>query len=108
MTTIAAVLAGVAVPSVALAGAATAAPSQWETFHEGYGPEVSENFCGVPGFTVEQEGAVEGRFRITAHGPDGLPYYASHITDTSTETNVATGEYVTRVSKGPDLSLIHI
>jgi hypothetical protein len=96
MTVTAAVLAGLAVPSVGI-GAASAAPSHWETGTFEYGPEVFEDFCDVPGFTIEQQGVTEFRFRTTTHGPDGFSYDADFEDFTDTLTNVDTGESVTVV-----------
>jgi hypothetical protein len=87
--------AGLAVSSTCLMGAASAAPSKWEPFHEEYGPEVSRSFCGVSGLTVEQRVVVDGRSRTTARGADRLPYYREHVRVTDTFTNARTGEYVT-------------
>ncbi|MGZ5410711.1 MAG: hypothetical protein ACXWDJ_12010, partial [Aeromicrobium sp.] len=92
ITTIAAVFAGVAIPSATFAGSATAAPSHWVTEHGEYGPEIS--FCGAP---FAQQGEVDVRFRTTTHGPDGLPYDYEHADFTDTWTNVTTGELVTVV-----------
>ena len=92
MTAVASALAGMAVPSVAVAGAATAAPSHWETVHGEYGPGIS--FCGPP---YAQQGEVDVRFRTTTHGPDGLSYDYEHADFTDTWTNVTTGESVTVV-----------
>lgn len=96
MTATAAVLAGLAVPSVGI-GAASAVPSHWETGTFEYGPQVTEDFCGVPGFTVEQHGVTEFRFRTTTHGPDGFSYDHDFEDFTETWTNVDTGEFVTVV-----------
>ena len=92
--TIGAMLAGSVIAS---AGVASAAPSKWQPFHGGGGPEVFEDFCGVPGLTVENTFVADGRFRTTAHGPDQLPYYVEDVTATDTWTNVASGAYVTIV-----------
>jgi hypothetical protein len=92
----AAALAGVAVLSVGI-GAAAATPSHWEPYHFEYGPEATEDFCGVSGLTVAQQGVVDGRFRTTTHGPDGLSYDHDHGSFTDTWTNVETGEFVTVV-----------
>jgi len=92
----AAALAGVAVLSLGVAGAASAAPGEWETFHNEFS-FVEEDGCGVPGLTLEHVFVSDGREKITAHGPDGLPYFAALETVTHTVTNVATGESVTAV-----------
>jgi hypothetical protein len=84
-----------AVSSTCLLGAASAAPSKWEPFHEEYGPDVSRNFCGVSGLMVEQRVVVDGRSSTTPRGADRLPYYREHVRVTDTWTNVRTGESVT-------------
>jgi hypothetical protein len=96
ITSIAAVLAGLVVPAVGVADASSAAPGGWETFHNEFS-FVEEDACGVPGLTLEQVFVSDGRERVTAHGPDGLPYYAAHEEVARTVTNVATGEAVTQV-----------
>ncbi len=96
----AAVMACLAISWAGVAGPASATPSQWESYHFEYGgPDgLNEDFCGVPGLTLQQEGAVDGRERTTTHGPDGLSYYYDHaIQYTDTWTNVETGESVTDV-----------
>jgi hypothetical protein len=96
VTSIAAVLVGLAVPTVGVAGAAFAAPGEWETFHNEF-TFVEEDACGVPGLTLEQAFVSDGRERITVRGPDGLSYYAAHEEVARTVTNVATGESVTQI-----------
>src|SRR5204863_4922889 len=95
MTSVAAALAGSAIWSLAMAGAAMAAPSHWETNHFEGGPDTFANFCGVTRLTVTNRYVVDGRSRTTAHGPDGLPYYVEFSLHHNTWTNAATGEYVT-------------
>jgi hypothetical protein len=73
---------------------AFAAPSQWETFHDPGNTETLGNFCGVTGLTVENSYAVDGRFRTSTRGPDGLSYYVEMAQSTDVWTNVATGEHV--------------
>ena len=94
-TILTAALAGLTASSTLVLGAASAAPSKWEPFHDEYGPQVSRNFCGVSGFTVEQRGVVDGRSRTTARGADKLPYYREHVRYTDTFTNLRTGEFIT-------------
>jgi hypothetical protein len=77
-------------------GAASAAPSHWEDDYLEYS-QIIEDFCGVAGLTVEQEGVAEGRLRTTTHGPDGLSYEHARASSTDTYTNLATGEFVTIV-----------
>lgn len=94
VTTIAAVLAGLAIPSVGLAGAASAAPIKWETLHDEF-TEVQQDACGVPGLTLETALVLDTRQRFSSHGPDTLPYYQSFVEENNTITNVATGAFVT-------------
>jgi hypothetical protein len=95
-TRIAAVLAGLVIPTVGLAGAALAEPGEWEPFHREFS-FVEEDGCGVPGLTLEHVLVSDGRERFAAHGPDGLPYFAALETVTHTVTNAA-GESVTQVT----------
>ena len=74
---IAAVLAALAIPTVGVAGAASAASGKWQTFHHEFS-FVEEDGCGVLGLTLEHAFVSDGRERVTAHGPDGLPYFAAH------------------------------
>jgi len=90
----AAVLAGLTVPLLGI-GAASAAPGMWEAFHDPGGTDIQEDFCGVAGLTVENSYVVDGRFRTSTRGADGLSYYAQIAQSTDYWTNVATGEYVT-------------
>jgi hypothetical protein len=83
---------------IASAGVANATPSKWQPLHAEGGPEVIQDFCGVPGLTVENTFVADGRFRITAHGPDQLPHYVEFVNSTDTWTNVASGAYVTIVA----------
>jgi hypothetical protein len=80
------------IPAVGVAGNASAAPGEWESFHHEFGL-VEEDACGVSGLTLEQDFVSAGRERITAHPP----YYESFEEVTRTVTNVATGETVTQV-----------
>jgi hypothetical protein len=75
---------------------ASAAPGEWETFHN-EASFVEEDACGVSGFTLEQTLVSDGRERVTERGPDGLPYYEAHEQVARTATNVATGEPVTQM-----------
>jgi hypothetical protein len=96
ITSIAAVLAGLAIPTVGVAGAASATPGDWEPFHNEFSA-VEEDACGVSGLTLEHVLVSDGRERFTVHGPDGLSYHAQFEEVSHTVTNVATGESVTQV-----------
>jgi hypothetical protein len=73
VTVVAAVLVGVAMPTVAVTGTASAATT-WQPFH-GEFTEVQQDACGVSGLTLEVAIVVDGRERFSSHGPDTLPYY---------------------------------
>ena len=97
MTNAVASLAGLALATVGTAGA-SAAPTEWQPFHDTYG-DVTEDFCDVPGLTVQLEGASEGRDKFTPHGADGLPHLQVQAQDTDVYTNLANGKSVTQVSE---------
>jgi hypothetical protein len=92
---VAALVVGLTVPAVGFSSAALAAPGEWTSFHREFS-FVEENGCGVPGLTLEHVFVSDGRERSTAHGPDGLPFFASIETVEHTVTNTA-GESVTQV-----------
>ena len=52
---------GLTVASIALAGAASAKPLERGEFHEET-TEIVEDFCDVPGLTVQVDSTTEGRF----------------------------------------------
>ena len=87
----AAALIGLAVPSVGFIGPASAAPSQWQTFHG----EASEVFEACPGLTVLWEITADGRERYITRGADSLPLYQAFSHDVEVYTNLANGESVT-------------
>jgi hypothetical protein len=96
MTGAFAVLAGLALAPWGTAGA-SAAPTEWQPFHDTYG-DVIEDFCDVPGLTVQLDGASAGRERFTARGADGLPHLQVQARDTDVYTNLANKKSVTWVS----------
>lgn len=91
-----AALVGLLLPLVG-AGAASATPGRWETFHD-EGSGTVDNFCGVSGLTMENSWVVNWRSRTTARGPDRLPYYEDFTRSTDKWINVASGEFVTVVA----------
>lgn len=95
----AAVLAGLAIPAVFDAGTASAAPAgngvAWQTTIDDAFDEVIEDFCDVPGLTVELAFTSVGTFRYTSPGVAGLPYFTQFADDTEVYTNVDTGASVT-------------
>jgi hypothetical protein len=89
-----AILALGATAAVTLAAAASAGQIFRETFHEEE-IEVINNYCGVPGLTVESAVVRDGRVHVVPHGRDGLPYGGLHIKETEVVTNLANGNSVT-------------
>ena len=88
-------------------GVAAAKPLERGEFHEEFSEEV-ENFCDVPGLTVQVDTVVDGTFRVDTHGRDGLVYFAEHLRVAGTFTNVANGNVATSVDKvlNKDLKVI--
>ena len=86
------------VTSIVLAGPADAQPLDRGTFHDEF-TEVVEDFCDVPGLTVQFDGVVDGRFLFNRRGPDGLAYYMESIRFSSTVTNLESGRTVTGVER---------
>ena len=101
-----AALALTALGMVVLAATASAEPILREPFHD-EGTLVHNDFCGVPGLTVEDKFVVDGRVLAVAKGASGLAYFLEHVSETSVVTNLANGKYVTFVSKvvGKDLKV---
>lgn len=89
-----AILALGATAAVTLAAAASAGQILRETFHQEE-IEVINNYCGVPGLTVESAVVRDGRVHVVPHGRDGLPYGGLHIKETEVVTNLANGNSVT-------------
>jgi hypothetical protein len=88
------VAAGLTVASIALAGAASAKPLERREFHEET-TEIVEDFCDIPGLTVQVDSMTEGRFMLNPHGPDGLAYGIEHLEITDVFTNLDNGNDVT-------------
>jgi hypothetical protein len=85
---------GLTVAWIALAGGASAEPLEHGKFHEETTDAV-EDFCGVPGFTVQFDRVADGKFLANRHGPDGLVYFLEHLKFTDVWTNLANGKAVT-------------
>jgi len=103
MTLAAALVAGLTIPAVSLAAPSSADPAghgPWQTYYEGPSTETHEDFCDVPGLTVDvtYADAIRDRWRIL--GPDDSPYNMYFADGYQKYTNVATGESVTRVGAG--------
>jgi hypothetical protein len=91
-----AILALGATAAVMLATAASAGQVFRETIHE-EDTLVLENFCDVPGLTVELAFVLDLRVHAVPHGSDGLVYFLQHGTRTDVFTNLANDKSVTGV-----------
>jgi hypothetical protein len=91
-----AILALAATAAMTLAAAANAGPGQvfQETIHE-EDTLVLEDFCEVPGLTVELEFVLDVRVHAVPHGNDRLDYFVQHARRTEVYTNLANGRSVT-------------
>jgi hypothetical protein len=92
---------GLIVAWIALAGAASAEPLEHGKFHEET-TDMVEDFCDIPGFTVQFDRVADGKFLANPHGPDGLAYFVEHLKFTDVWTNLANGNAVT--VEGTELS----
>jgi hypothetical protein len=88
------VAAGLTVASIALAGAASAKPLVHGEFHDET-TDIVEDFCDVPGLTVQVDRVFDVRLLVNPHGPDGLTYGVEHQTFTEVWTNPANGNAFT-------------
>jgi hypothetical protein len=98
MKRIAAVVGMAMVMMLSLAGHASAKVLERETFHDEFS-ERTRNFCDVSGLTVRLDFTVDGRYTLKTHGSEQLAYFQSHVRSNVVYTNVATGEYVTEVTR---------
>lgn len=85
-----------AVAAVVLAAVASAGPVFQESFHEEE-TVVLENFCDVPGLTVEAAFVTDGRVHAVQHGRQEAPYFVEHVKRTEVYTNLANDKSVTAV-----------
>ena len=67
-------------------GPASAAPLEHGEFHDEF-TFTQEDFCDVPGLTVEGEGVADGTFLAKRQGADGLVYFMDHVHVTTTRAN---------------------
>lgn len=74
-----------------LSSGASAAPPERESFHDEV-TNVIEDFCDVPGLTVELSRIVDGRGSAQARGRDGLIYFMEHLVIEDTLTEVVNGQ----------------
>jgi hypothetical protein len=79
-----------------LATAASAGQAFRETVHE-EDTVVLEDFCDVPGLTVELAFVLDVSVHGVPHGPDGLIYFNAHGTRIDVFTNLANDKSVTGV-----------
>jgi len=63
-------------------------------FHEET-TDLVENFCGVPGLTVQRNRVVDRKVLVNARGPDVPAFLLDHETLTEVFTNLANGTAVT-------------
>jgi len=89
-TIILAVLLGFALPTLLSVAPASAKVAERGEFHDVFTGEI-DDFCDMPGFTVEFEFVVDGTFSWKSHGPDGLLFYKEHATSSQTTTNPVNG-----------------
>jgi nitrogen regulatory protein PII len=85
-----------AVAAVVLAAVASAGQVFRESFHEEE-TVVLENFCDVPGLTVEAAFVTDGRVHAVQHGRQEAPYFVEHVKRTEAYTNLANDKSVTAV-----------
>ncbi len=92
------------VGSMALAGGASAKPLEHTAFHDEFS-EIFDDFCDVPGLTVQFDNAADVRLLVNPHGPDGLAYFHATVKFTNVFTNVANDNTVTEVGNVVDKDL---
>jgi hypothetical protein len=93
-----------AAAAVMLATAAGAEPIVQERIHE-EGTEIVNDFCDVPGLTVEDTSVFDGRLQAIPHGRDRLVYFLQHGTVNAVLTNLANGKSITVVLKVTEKNL---
>jgi len=84
-----------------LAGVAATADARQvyrETIHD-QRDIVLEDFCGVPGMTVELTSVLDMRVHVVPHGRDRLSYFLQHGTTREVLTNPATGTTLTSLAR---------
>ena len=99
-----AILALAAATAVMLATSASAKLIVREAIHE-EGTDVINNFCGVPGLTVEDAFVFDLRTQAVPHGRNRLAYFLQHGKATDVFTNPANDKSITAVNKFIDKDL---
>jgi hypothetical protein len=97
-------LALVAAAAVMLATAASAKQLVRETIHE-EGTDVINDFCDVPGLTVEHAFVFDGRVQAVPHGRNRLAYFLERGKATDVFTNPANDKSITVVNRFIDKDL---
>jgi hypothetical protein len=92
-----AILALGATAAVTFASAASAGQVFRDTEHE-EGAFVLNDFCDVPGMTVEGAFTLDLRVQAVAHGRDRLGYFLQHGTRTTVFTNLDNDKSITEVT----------
>lgn len=90
--------------STALTSPASAEPPERESFSDSFSVVV-EDFCGVTGLDVRNEGTFSGRFLLTRKGAERTAYGMQHTVLEQTSTNVATGDSVTQTDRTTEKDL---
>jgi hypothetical protein len=67
-------------------------------FHDEFSERV-RNLYDVSGLTVRRDFTIDGRFKIKSRGSEQLPYFQQHGRVRIVTTNVATGEFVTEITR---------
>ena len=76
-------VAAVVLAAGALASTAGAGTPLRDTIHDEYALQ-EEDYCDVPGLTVDVAGVIDIRVQVSSKGRDGLDYFLQHVTQTET------------------------
>ncbi|MFF2274694.1 hypothetical protein [Agromyces sp. NPDC058126] len=76
-----------------VAAPADARPLEHTTFSEEFF-ETIDDFCDVPGLTIDREATAEGKFMINSRKPGTSPYFSVVVSSEAKYTN-ADGDFVT-------------
>jgi hypothetical protein len=82
-----------ATAALALATSASAGQYLREKFHD-EDTFVLNDFCGVPGMSIEVELTLDGRVQAVGHGPDRIAYFLQPATAARVFTNPANGKSI--------------
>lgn len=98
------VITGLALSTSVLAAPAGAKVIERGEFHDVF-TGVENDFCDVPGFTVDVEFIADGTFAVKSHGRAGLLYFMEHASVTFAVTNPANDLSVVEKSRVLDKDL---